>query len=77
MSKLTKDQLQVLQHTTGLNNGENRNHFCTGEGGKDFLICQSLVDAGLMTSRVEPLFGGDTLFHATAQGKQEAREKKQ
>lgn len=49
-SKLSPEQLQVLQHALGVDqHGQGqmyRNHFCAGGG--DVAICQSLIDLGYM-----------------------------
>ena len=50
MEKLTKRQLEILQHALGLDEyGQGRmyrNHFCAGGGDRE--ICWSLVEIGYM-----------------------------
>ncbi len=68
-----KEHLHILQHSIGVDQyGEGRqyrNHFCTGEGSKDFDACRALVENGLMTERAgSELTGGDSVFHVTPAG---------
>lgn len=67
------EKLNILQHSLGLNQyGEgvqHRNHFVTGEGGKDIEYCRALVSDGLMKERAgTALSGGDLIFQVTAAG---------
>jgi hypothetical protein len=72
---LTKEQLQVLQHSVGADQygrgGDNRNFFGTDKAGRDGQICESLVAMGLMRSRgpVE-LCHGEHVYHVTDAGVQ-------
>lgn len=76
---ITPKQLHILQHTIGRDefgrprsagNPEFRNHFVTGEGGKDHADCMALVAAGLMARRAGgQISGGDDIFHATQAGR--------
>ena len=68
------DQLSILRHTLGV--GEDgcapsyRNHFVTGEGGRDHALCMALVAAGLMTRHSgNALTGGSDVFGATDAGR--------
>lgn len=68
------DQLSILSHTLGV--GEDgcapsyRNHFVTGEGGRDHALCMALVAAGLMTRHSgNALTGGSDVFGATNAGR--------
>lgn len=77
MSAITPAQLHILQHSIGADQygrivrGGGRNHFVTGEGGKDHADCVALVTAGLMTRRAgSAISGGDDIFHVTTAGKE-------
>jgi hypothetical protein len=68
------DQWSILLHALGI--GEDgcspsyRNHFVTGEGGRDHALCMTLVAAGLMTRhRDNALSGGSDVFGATNAGR--------
>lgn len=68
------DQLSILRHALGV--GEDgcapsyRNHFVTGEGGRDHALCMALVAAGLMTRYSgNALTGGSDVFGATNAGR--------
>jgi len=68
------DQLSILRHALGV--GEDgcipsyRNHFVTGEGGRDHALCMALVAAGLMTRYSgNALSGGSDVFGATNAGR--------
>jgi hypothetical protein len=68
------DQLSILRHSLGV--GEDgcspsyRNHFVTGEGGRDHALCMALVAAGLMTRYSgNALSGGSDVFGATNAGR--------
>lgn len=71
---LPADQLSILRHSLGV--GEDgcaasyRNHFVTGEGGRDHALCMALVAAGLMTRHGgNALTGGSDVFGATNAGR--------
>ena len=71
---LTKDQLQILQHSLGVDQyglGERyRNHFVTDDDSKDGQNCNELVALGLM-SREPPqgdISGGMPIFRVTTTG---------
>lgn len=73
---ITPTQLHILQHSIGADEhgrivrGGGRNHFVTGEGGKDHTDCMALVAAGLMTRRAgSAISGGDDIFHVTDAGR--------
>lgn len=73
---LTEEHLHVLQHSIGADEhgrivrGGGRNHFVTGDGSKDHLLCVALVEYGLMTRRPgSAISGGDDIFHVTAAGR--------
>lgn len=68
------DELSILRHALGV--GEDgcspsyRNHFVTGEGGRDHALCMALVAAGLMTRHSgNALTGGSDVFGATSAGR--------
>jgi hypothetical protein len=74
MAELTKQQLQILQHSLGCDQyglGEkDRNHFVTDESCRDGQVCLSLVAMGLMCNDgPRSLCGGMSVFHVTAEGK--------
>jgi len=67
-------QLHILQHSLGLDQyGRGafcRNHFVTGEGGKDHSDCMALVALGYLDRRANvQMYGGDDLFRVTESGK--------
>lgn len=67
-------ELHILQHSLGVGDygdkPSHRNHFVTGAGCADHLICQALVDKGLMSIRPmnKALTGGDDCFVVTPKG---------
>lgn len=72
--ELTKQQLQVLQHSIGADQygcrvrGGDRNFFGTNRDGKDGQVCESLVALGFMYSRESCLCEGETIYHVTDDG---------
>lgn len=73
---LSKEQLGILQHSIGVDqygHGEShRNHFVTGESGRDALLCESLCAYGLMkrTYNIHPdLTGGGICYFVTEAGR--------
>lgn len=71
-TKLTVEQLHILQHALGVDKYgvgvQYRNHFAAGE--KDFAKCRELVTHGMM--REEPpraIYGGYPMFFVTYKGK--------
>lgn len=48
--KITEKELHILKHSLRIEHKDKsyRNHFCTGEGSKDYPICETLVSKGLM-----------------------------
>jgi len=67
-------QLDALRHALGIGaDGAKpafRNHFVTGEGSDDHVVCMALVERGLMTRRTgSALSGGDDIFSVTAEGR--------
>lgn len=76
--ELTKQQLRFLQHSLGCDQygrGEqSRNHFVTDESGRDGEVCLQLVAMGLMSNDgPRALCGGMSVFHVTAEGKEQMR----
>ncbi|WP_313244011.1 hypothetical protein [Stenotrophomonas rhizophila] len=74
VARVPADQLSILRHALGV--GEDgcapsyRNHFVTGEGGRDHALCMGLVAAGLMTRYSgNALSGGSDVFGATNAGR--------
>lgn len=76
---MSAEGLHILQHTIGRDefgqprsksNPEFRNHFVTGEGGKDHAHCMALVAAGLMTRQTgHAPSGGSDVFYVTDAGR--------
>jgi hypothetical protein len=70
--KITKEERHIIKHSLGITRGNEsyRNHFCTGEGSKDYPHCESLVCKGLMTKRRDPFdeFGNQNIYHVTDAG---------
>ena len=69
----TSKQLQILQHSLGLNEfgqgHQYRTHFVTGEGSPDHSDCMANVNAGLMSRHAgNALSGGSDIFHVTQAG---------
>jgi hypothetical protein len=76
--QLTKQQLQFLQHSLGCDQygrGEMyRNHFVTDETASNGQVCLQLVAMGLMSNDgPRTLCGGMSVFHVTAEGKEQMR----
>jgi hypothetical protein len=65
---ITKDHLQILQHSLGVDQygqgAQYRNHFCPG--GNDVMRCEELESLGLMWRRT--VFD-DVCFHVSLKGK--------
>lgn len=77
---MTPRQLEILQHALGLDQyGRGRSyrrHFVTGPGGTDYLDCQALMAAGLMTRRDgSPITGGSDVFLVTDIGRAAVTER--
>lgn len=73
--KTTKYQNELMHHTCGLSNGENRNWFGTGSKGKDAIEFNKLVEGGLAVKRDAPSWSGDDVtYHLTAEGKLIAKD---
>lgn len=73
MSKLSPQQLRILQHSLGVNEyGEGnqyRNHFVTSPEIPDGKLCEELVSLGMMTSQgPRALAGGMHCYNVTPQG---------
>lgn len=71
---LPEAELHILRHALGVGEGgwerSYRNHFVTGEGGSDHVLCMALVQRGLMTRRAgNAITGGSDIFTATAAGR--------
>jgi hypothetical protein len=69
---LTKEQLQILQHSIGADQygipKHDRNHYCPG--GDDVNVCRSLVGIGLMIEhKASSMSGGCPVFTVTRDGK--------
>ena len=74
--KLTKEQLAILQHSLGLDQygrgPQYRNHFVTDPESDDGQVCESLVEAELMTrTDGSQLSGGMPIYRVTADGIEE------
>lgn len=70
---MDKNLLQILQHSLGVDEFghgvQYRNHFATGPGGKDFELCNALVDVGLMRDLGKrDIWGQMHCFIVTQQG---------
>ncbi len=66
----TDYQNQLMQHTCGLSNGEDRNWFGTSEGGNDYAEFERLVKGGLAIKKAAPSWSGDdVIFSLTEAGK--------
>ena len=66
--------LDILQHALGRDQygrgSDYRNHYCTGEGSRDFALCREAVAQGLMREHPPTqLSGGDHVFVVTDAGK--------
>ncbi|UXF74611.1 hypothetical protein K7574_21190 (plasmid) [Stenotrophomonas maltophilia] len=71
---LTPEQLHVLRHALGVGTAGTdrayRNHFVTGSGGTDHVLCTGLVEAGMMIRHSgTALSGGDDVFTVTELGR--------
>jgi hypothetical protein len=71
---LTTNQLHVLRHALGIGEAgtghEHRNHFVTGAGSADHVLCTGLVAAGMMLRRAgNTLSGGEDVFTVTTNGR--------
>ena len=67
-------RLHILQHSLGLDQygrgSQYRNHFATGPGGDDFVLCVELAEMGLMKDCGTRSFTGDMhCFVVTREGK--------
>ena len=70
-----KYQNELMQHTIGLSNGEDRNWFGTGSKGKDAIEFDKLVIGGLAIRVPAPSWSGDdVIYHLTDKGKQVAKD---
>lgn len=65
---LTKQQIQIIKHSLGIDRGEGRNYFATGESSNDFESIENLVEKGLMVKRKDPI-SSDFIYHVTDEGK--------
>ncbi len=70
-------QLHILRHSLGIGDDGRgrpcRNHFCTGQGSKDWDDCRILSAVGLMIDKgAMSLTGGDHLFVVTDEGRKSA-----
>ena len=73
MSKLSPQQLHILQHSLGVNEyGEGRqyrNHFVTSPEIPDGKLCEELVSLGMMRSQgARALAGGMHCYNVTPKG---------
>lgn len=74
MTETTQHQIGLLQHALGINENRRepyRNYFLASGGHSDNADLESLVDAGLMTSRAAPSFCAedDVVYHVTDAGR--------
>ena len=77
MTETTQHQIGLLQHALGINENRRepyRNYFLASGGHSDNADLESLVAAGLMTSRAAPSFcaDGDVVYHVTDAGREKA-----
>lgn len=75
MTDTTQHQIGLLQHALGINERRRepyRNYFLASGSHSDNADLESLVTAGLMTSRAAPAFcaEGDVVYHVTDAGKE-------
>jgi len=75
MTEATKYQIGLLQHALGINERHRepyRNYFLASSGHSDSADLESLVSAGLMTSRAAPSFCSedDVVYHVTDAGQE-------
>lgn len=80
MADLTKKQLHYMQHALGLDDyGQGRwyrNHFVSGPECDHWNELCQLVELGLMKRHEpRPLFGGDSCFVVTEEGKRYVQER--
>ena len=70
----TEYQNQLMHHTVGLNNGENRNWFGTNNGCNDAIEFDKLVEYGLAEKRLAPMaWGDDVVYSLTEKGIERAK----
>jgi len=77
MTDATKHQIELMQHSLGINENRRepyRNYFLASGGHSDNADLESLVAAGLMTSRAAPSFcaENDVVYHVTDAGREMA-----
>jgi len=75
MTETTQHQIGLLQHALGINENRRepyRNYFLASSGHSDSADLESLVSAGLMTSRAAPSFCAedDVVYHVTEAGRE-------
>jgi hypothetical protein len=75
MTEATQYQIGLLQHALGINENRRepyRNYFLASGGHSDNADLESLVNAGLMTSRAAPSFCAedDVVYHVTDAGRE-------
>lgn len=75
MTETTQHQIGLLQHALGINERHRepyRNYFLASGGHSDNADLESLVSAGLMTSRAAPSFcaENDVVYHVTDAGQE-------
>lgn len=75
MAEATKYQIGLMQHALGINERHRepyRNYFLASSGHSDSADLESLVSAGLMTSRAAPSFCSedDVVYHVTDAGQE-------
>ena len=75
MTEATQYQIGLLQHALGINENRRepyRNYFLASSGHSDSADLESLVSAGLMTSRAAPSFcaENDVVYHVTDAGQE-------
>lgn len=75
MTETNKHQIGLLQHALGINENRRepyRNYFLASSGHSDNADLESLVAAGLMTSRAAPSFCAedDVVYHVTDDGRE-------
>ncbi|KAB8307617.1 hypothetical protein EH227_16660 [Rouxiella chamberiensis] len=75
MTETTNYQIGLMQHALGINERHRepyRNYFLASRGHSDSVDLESLVSAGLMTSRAAPSFcaENDVVYHVTDAGQE-------
>ena len=75
MTEITQYQISLMQHALGINGRYRepyRNYFLASSGHSDNADLESLVSAGLMTSRAAPSFcaENDVVYHVTDAGQE-------